>query len=629
MLSEAIDRVEAGLTDGIVVAKLDRFGRSPLDSLAAIERIQLAGGTFVAVQDGLDMSTDTGKLVLRIMLSMAEWELDRIRSQWNSARERAVARGVHMGARAPTGYVRDAKRALHPDPITSPFITELFAKRAQGATIRALGTFLAEHDVKTPFGNPNWVPAALHGVIKNRVYLGELHHGTMIKLDSHPPLTDPVTWQAAQDPRTMERRKVRHTPTVLGGLLRCAGCRMAMHSHTATTPNGLRRRYYFCGGRSSAGDCQSRAWISGAVAEPYVDAAFFALAARHHPKSQTDRMRRLVKAHEHAAQELAEYRDSPNVLTSLGHELFAEGLAKRHERAELAMLAVASQRAKAETKNIGTGPELESCWPTLNAEERREIMGELIDCVFVFRREVGRRERLFVCARGDAPVDLPHRGRRSKGLIPFQPEGIPCAAPATDESRWTKQQISTSLDEFLSAWSGSRWPVEEEFIFAGRGPLLRQINRTGGSTQWTRGTSWSHLRRAEWTEERIRVALPVILAGRTQWPTRPEFKAQGYDGLYSALGRRGRREWADEFGLEYRNTGGAAVRWTEPRIIKALTRLCAGRELYPSQGDFAAKGLAGLYVAIASRYGGHDKWAAKVGLQRPAQHRTAKRSITR
>jgi DNA invertase Pin-like site-specific DNA recombinase len=120
MLVEALARVEDGLTDGIVVAKLDRFGRSLLDSLTAIERIRAAGGTFVAVQDGLDVTTDTGKLVLRIMLSMAEWELDRIRAQWNSARERAVARGVHMGAYPPTGYTRDSSRRLHPDALTAP-----------------------------------------------------------------------------------------------------------------------------------------------------------------------------------------------------------------------------------------------------------------------------------------------------------------------------------------------------------------------------------------------------------------------------------------------------------------------------------------------------------------------------
>src|SRR4051812_4383670 len=87
LLEDAVERVERGESQGIVVAKIDRFGRSLVDGLAAVGRITEAGGVFVSVQDGLDLSTDTGRLVLRIMLSMAEWELDRIR--WN--RETACA----------------------------------------------------------------------------------------------------------------------------------------------------------------------------------------------------------------------------------------------------------------------------------------------------------------------------------------------------------------------------------------------------------------------------------------------------------------------------------------------------------------------------------------------------------
>ncbi len=93
LLEQALARIEAGTSQGLVVAKLDRFGRSLVDGLAAIERIQRAGGTFVSVADGFDLTTETGRLIMRIMLAMGEWQLDQIRSSWDAARERAVARG--------------------------------------------------------------------------------------------------------------------------------------------------------------------------------------------------------------------------------------------------------------------------------------------------------------------------------------------------------------------------------------------------------------------------------------------------------------------------------------------------------------------------------------------------------
>jgi DNA invertase Pin-like site-specific DNA recombinase len=39
LLEAALSRIEAGDSAGLVVARLDRFGRSLIDSLAAIERI--------------------------------------------------------------------------------------------------------------------------------------------------------------------------------------------------------------------------------------------------------------------------------------------------------------------------------------------------------------------------------------------------------------------------------------------------------------------------------------------------------------------------------------------------------------------------------------------------------------
>src|SRR3954453_20270306 len=94
-LNLVMERIEAGETGGVVVFKLDRFGRTLIDSLGLVERIARGGGPFASVSEGFDLSTETGRLVLRIMLSLAEFELDRIRGNWAEARERAVARGLH------------------------------------------------------------------------------------------------------------------------------------------------------------------------------------------------------------------------------------------------------------------------------------------------------------------------------------------------------------------------------------------------------------------------------------------------------------------------------------------------------------------------------------------------------
>ncbi len=62
-----VERVERGHLQGLVVATLDRFGRSLPFAIALIDRIDKAGGQFVSVADGLDTRTPYGRLALNII----------------------------------------------------------------------------------------------------------------------------------------------------------------------------------------------------------------------------------------------------------------------------------------------------------------------------------------------------------------------------------------------------------------------------------------------------------------------------------------------------------------------------------------------------------------------------------
>jgi DNA invertase Pin-like site-specific DNA recombinase len=103
LLMEAIRRIEAGDTDGLVVWRVSRFGRSLLDGLSTIERVREVGGTFYAVADGLDTGTDAGRLVLRILLSVAQRDVEQMTLMWAMVKERAIHR-----ASTPTTWSRSA-----------------------------------------------------------------------------------------------------------------------------------------------------------------------------------------------------------------------------------------------------------------------------------------------------------------------------------------------------------------------------------------------------------------------------------------------------------------------------------------------------------------------------------------
>ena len=321
LLEEAVRRVERGESGGVVVAKIDRFGRSLADGLAAIERVTEAGGVFASVQDGLDLSTDTGRLVLRIMLSMGEWELDRVRANWATARGRAIARGVCIGV-TPFGYRRRSDGRLAVDRTTGPLVTELFRLRADGASLGDLRDLL-EASAAVPPRCLKWRTATVRNVLANRVYLGELRHGEFFKAEAHPPLTDPATWVAAQRPVQHLAMRDRAEPALLRGILRCAGCRRLMTTSTTRVAQGRTVRYS-C--HCDAPPCPVSAAIRDTAVEPLVEALFWQELPRLRRARATSPIRKLEAEVARHEQGLASYRDNPSVISTLGAERFEQGL---------------------------------------------------------------------------------------------------------------------------------------------------------------------------------------------------------------------------------------------------------------------------------------------------------------
>jgi DNA invertase Pin-like site-specific DNA recombinase len=89
-LGGLIDRIEAGVSSGVIVNHLDRFGRDALDAAIAIKRIHDAGGRLVATSTGTDSSQPDAKMILNFYFMMAEAYLDRTKASWDATKRRNV-----------------------------------------------------------------------------------------------------------------------------------------------------------------------------------------------------------------------------------------------------------------------------------------------------------------------------------------------------------------------------------------------------------------------------------------------------------------------------------------------------------------------------------------------------------
>lgn len=108
---KALTKALATLREGdvLVVTRLDRLARSTRDLLNVLDTIAKAGAGFKSLADGwADTTTPHGRLMLTVLGGLAEFERELIRSRTGEGRERAKARGVHMGR--PAALNRDQQR---------------------------------------------------------------------------------------------------------------------------------------------------------------------------------------------------------------------------------------------------------------------------------------------------------------------------------------------------------------------------------------------------------------------------------------------------------------------------------------------------------------------------------------
>jgi site-specific DNA recombinase len=269
-LQQALARVRAGVSGGIVVAYLSRLTRETSQGLSLIDDVRHAGGEVYAPNLS-DHTTADGRMLNTIQLAIDAGMRERAKETIARARENAIANGIPVTNRDAVGYRRNAQRRYEPDPNVAPIIRQVFEMRAAGAGPSELADFLQAHGVRTSQGSRTWSKPAVQNLIKSRTYLGELRGGPYVNTAAHEPIVDEPLWLAAQHPNPAPARRASRGGYLLAGILRCKACGYAMQG--TVTSRG--KRIYRCPRRHAGGICPEPARIDAPEVEDAVVRALF------------------------------------------------------------------------------------------------------------------------------------------------------------------------------------------------------------------------------------------------------------------------------------------------------------------------------------------------------------------
>lgn len=150
-LAAALEALDAGHADVLVVAKLDRLSRSVPDFARITERARARGWSVVALDVDVDTSTPTGALVANITASVAQWEREIIAARTREALQALKARGARLG-----------RPVTLPESVRHRIATE----RTAGRTLQAIADDLNAENVPTARGG-RWYPSTIAKVLQS------------------------------------------------------------------------------------------------------------------------------------------------------------------------------------------------------------------------------------------------------------------------------------------------------------------------------------------------------------------------------------------------------------------------------------------------------------------------------
>jgi len=99
-LDRLMDDARKRRIDGILVWRLDRFGRSLKHLIVTLDELRQLGISFISYSENLDLSTSTGQLLFHLLGAFAEFERNLIKERVKAGIQNARAKGRRIGRRS-------------------------------------------------------------------------------------------------------------------------------------------------------------------------------------------------------------------------------------------------------------------------------------------------------------------------------------------------------------------------------------------------------------------------------------------------------------------------------------------------------------------------------------------------
>jgi len=247
-LKQLLADAEAGKLDLIVVYKIDRLSRSLCDFAELNKMFDKWGVAFVSVTQEINTNTSTGRMMLNILMTFAQFEREisatRVKDKMAATRKK----GKWIGGNVPIGYkVVDKKLVI--DEEKAPIVKRIFRRYLEIQSPKQIAWELNADGLTTLKGRP-WDKPHIYRIINNCTYVGKVFYEGEIWEGEHTGIIDQETWDTAQkflktNAPCRDNTRKQESIAPLKGILRCGHCNSSMIP-VKSRRWGREYHYYHC-----------------------------------------------------------------------------------------------------------------------------------------------------------------------------------------------------------------------------------------------------------------------------------------------------------------------------------------------------------------------------------------------
>ena len=236
------------LFDMVIVWKLDRFARNRYDSARYKAQLKRNGVKVVSATEVISEGAE-GIILESVLEGYAEYYSADLSEKVIRGRKENALKCKFNGGTLPIGYVIDEEQHFQIDPLTAPFVLEVFKRYDEGATMKELRDWLNENGIRNKLGKPLTYNSIQH-MLKNRRYIGEYQYRDILVPDGIPAIVPQELFDRVQE--KIEKNKkapARHKAEddyLLTTKLFCGYCGAYLCGESGKSRNGTIHHYYKC-----------------------------------------------------------------------------------------------------------------------------------------------------------------------------------------------------------------------------------------------------------------------------------------------------------------------------------------------------------------------------------------------